>query len=488
MRRWLTLWVLGGVAGCGLAYADDRSDDVEALRRRVEAQERRIRELEGSSLTADEVASTIDRYLSASPVQATLVGGEEAKGSAGFPKGKHPFIKEGANKLEVWIRTQVRYSSFLYSDDAVGTLKSPPSTIDDSAPRDRSGFELERFLLTFEGTIFCEDITYMGQVNFDSDAGTGLDKRYMYIDWKYSGEHHVRAGGDKVAHTYEEQNSSGSLAFVDRGLLRNAFGLDFDTGVGLWGYFGSCECPKQFLYKVQAMNGEGRIDRGSPFNVDAFDTHSDQLLFAGLFEWVITCDEFKMDEVDHRPCDKRCKLAAALGASGYYENDDDNGHTQHGMRLGSTGPLDRMGFAAWFRAHYDGWSLLLEACYRDVDYTAGSAAEDQTDWGAQAILHYRFADSNWGVGVRGTAIFLDDDYLTRTVGVDTVDLEDTIWEVGAVVNYFFWDHAHKISADVTWVADNSAVSSSGSGYLVNPATGVVIEDGLMFRVQWQLSL
>jgi len=55
-----------------------------------------------------------------------------------------------------------------------------------------------------------------------------------------------------------------------------------------------------------------------------------------------------------------------------------------------------------------------------------------------------------------------------------------------VVNYFFWDHNHKLSADATYVSENSAVSSSSAGYLFNPARGVVVEDGWMFRVQWQL--
>ena len=56
------------------------------------------------------------------------------------------------------------------------------------------------------------------------------------------------------------------------------------------------------------------------------------------------------------------------------------------------------------------------------------------------------------------------------------------------MNYFFWDHNHKISADATWVSDNSAVNSSSPGYLASPAAGVVVEDGLLLRIQWQLQL
>ena len=465
-------------------------DPLDAMRRRLEEQDRRIRELEGSTMTPEEVAASVDRYLAGAPSVVLVGGADDAKGEAGFKSGKKPFIKQGANKIEFAFRNQVRYEAFHYSDDAVGTLKSPANTLSDAAPRDRTGFEIERLYFGLDGTVFCEDITFKLELNFDSDNGTGVEKRYAYIDWRYAGEHHVRAGGDKTAYSYEENVSSGSLAFVDRSIVTKAFELGFDTGVGLWGYFGDCDCPKRFFYKVQAVNGEGAISRGSVFNTDAFDTFSDQLLFAGMFEWNVTCEEWKWDEVDHRPCDKRCQWLVSVGAAGYYENDDDSSHSQPGgLRLNSSGRIDRWGANVWVRAAWNGWTFLAEGYQRSIDYTSdGSTAEEQVDQGAHVLVHHRFADSNWGVGVRGGMIWLDDDYPTRTVGEVAVDLEDTIWEVGLVVNYFFYDHNHKLSADVNWISENSGVTSSSAGYLVNPANGVVIEDGLMFRVQWQLSL
>jgi hypothetical protein len=467
----------------GAAHADERNGEIEALKRRLEEQERRIRELEGSALTADEMSLAVDRYLASAP-QVSLVGGADEKGSAGWPKGKKPFIKEGPNKLEFLMRGQVRYSAFLYSDDAVGTLETPaPVTLDDDAPRDRSGFELERWHFGMQGNAFCEDITFHFFFNFDSDSGTGLEKEYAYLDWRYWREHHVRAGTDKIPFTYEEQNSSGSLAFVDRSIFAKAFGLDSDTGVMLWGFFGDCDCPKRFLYRAMASNGEGPVSVGSVFNTDAFDTFSDQLLFSGMLEWNVTCKDWGWDEVDHRSCEDRCRLDLSVGVSGHYENDDDSSHRAVGLALREGGPLDRWGASAWVRARWQGFSFLAEYAYRSIDYVDGSP--EQTDHGAHALLHHRFANSNFGVGVKGSVIFLDDDYDSVAVGMAAVPIEDTIYEAGVVVNYFFWDHNHKLSADVTWVSENSAVSSSSAGYLVNPARGVVVEDGVMLRFQWQ---
>jgi hypothetical protein len=472
---------------------------MDALRRRVEAQDRRLRELEGSALTQDEVTTAVDRYLAAAPTPAFLVGGGGASdGSAGWPMGKKAFIKEGPNKFEFILREQVRYSAFLYSDDAVGTLSDAGNPVSDAAPRDRSGWELERLYFGVEGSVFCDDVTFKVELNFDSDSGSGVEKNYAYIDWRYSGEHHVRAGSDKVAYCLEENTSSGSLAFVDRSIVTKAFEQTFGTGVALWGYFGSCDCPKQFMYKVQATNGEGRMNReGSVFNTDAFDTFSDQLQFAGFFEWNLTCQDWKWDEVDHRPCEKRCALVASVGVGAYYENDDDSRRDGYGgLRVGASGRTERFGLDAWFRAHYNGWSFLAEALYRNIDFTrtssgAASTVPTQADFGVHALLHYRFAESNWGVGVRGGMIWLDDDHDSVTVGPvaapTTIDLEDTITEVGVVLNYFFHDHNHKVSLDVNYVMDNSGVNSSSAGYMNGASRGVVNEDGFMVRLQWQLS-
>jgi hypothetical protein len=471
------------------ARADDGvKSELEALKRQIAEQGRRIRELEGKSPTNDEVAAAVDRYLGSNGPGATLVGGAGEGGKCGFASGSAPFIQEGDNKINFRFRNQFRYEGFHYSDDAVGTLASPANTISDAAPRDRTGFELERLFFGVDGTVFCPCITFLLTLNFDSDQVAGVEKEYAWLDWNYSGEHHIRCGTDKVPFTYEEQNSSASLAFVDRGLFAKAFGLDSDTGIMLWGNFGSCDCPKRGLYRFMASTGEGPThSAGSVFNTDAFDTYSDQLLFTAMVEWTLTCKDWKWDEVDNR-CEDRCGFDASIGIAAYYENDDDVTEKSPGLALRSTGPLDRYGLGAWFRARWNGWTLIAEAALRNVEYTAdGSTAPEQEDSGAEITIHHRFCQSPWGIGVRGGIIWLDDDYDTLKVGQAVVDIEDTITELGVVVNYFVWDHNNKVSADVTWVQDNTAVKSSSAGYLWDPSKGVVVEDGIMFRLQWQVN-
>jgi len=489
--------VSGALAPPARADDEDLRARVDALQKQVREQERKFRELEGHALTQDEVAVAVERYLATAPSSALFVGGA-GEGKAGFPRGKRPFIEEGPNRLEVGFRNQVRYEAFLYSNRAKGTLADTGNPYSAAAPRDRSGFEIERLFLEIAGSIFCKDITYFMQFDFDTDSGSGIQKRYAYLDWKYAADEHVRAGADRVPFGYEPNNSDGMLAFVDRSIVGAAFDLGWSTGVEAWGQFGDCVQPRRFLYRVQAGNGEGRMDEeggaglGSVFNQNAFGTYADSLLYAGMFEWNVVGSEYPWDEVDLRPCDQRHVLHVAVGTSAYHEDDDDSMHNGWGgLVLRSTGRATRTGLNAWIRSEWQGWSFVAEGYGRSVDYTAGSTAPTQTDIGAAAVLHYRFADSNWGVGVRASAIWLDDDYRSVTVGpagnTTTLSYGDTISELGAVVTYFFWDHNNKIMLDVNHVWDNSGVSSTSVGYLVNPGKGVIVEDGLMIRVQWQIA-
>ena len=469
------------VAGAGRARADDTGDlksELEAMKKKMEAQDRRIRELEGSTMTRDEVAAAVDAYVAKTPMSAVLTA-EGGGGSAGWPLGKHPFIQQGPNRLEIALRNQVRYQSFLYGKDARA------NSIDATEPKDRSGYEIERLIVDFEGSVFCEDLTYRIEMSFGSPENGGEQNRYEYIDWKYAGNHHTRAGNDKIAYSLADQNGTAKQMFVDRNLTEQAFRLGFDTGVSLWGYFGNCDCDKHFFYKVQVTNGEGNGGAFSVFHTDALDTFSDQLLLAGMFEWRLTGRDLPFDEVDNRSCEERCCLDLALGASAYYENDDDKKLPAPGGLAvkgnAGVGPLERTGFSGWLRGQWQGWSWQTEYFSRHIDFTAGSAALNQDDSGFYAQLHYRFPCSNWGVGAKYAVIWADSDYYK---GV----LKDTMSEVGFVVNYFFWDHANKITADVSFVNDNGGVTNKNSGYLVSAAKGVVVEDGVLLRVQWQIMI
>jgi hypothetical protein len=466
------------------AWADDDEGtlaEIRALRREAEAQGRCLRELEGSSPTSVDVAAAVDRYLSTEG-PFLLAGGDEAKGGkAGWPKGKKPFLSEGPNKLEIGLRHQFRYEAFLYSDDARA------SAANDDRPQDRSGFELETLILDLQGSFLCPELTFRMMLNFDSDAAAGVEKRWAWLDYRYASsecaEHHLRAGQQKVVFGFEDYASATSLIFVDRNLVAKAFGLNYDTGINLWGTFGDACEPKRFRYAFEMLNGEGRADLVGSVFADATDRTSDQLLYAAMFEWNVTDKDWAWDEVDNRCGDERCRLDLSLGVSAHYEDDDDAtllSGVPGSLAVKSTGPLTRWGANAWLRAQWRGWSLQSEVYHREVDFTAGSSAKDQVDDGFYVQAHHRFEGSPWGAGAKFAMIWADEDGFADP-------LEDTFWEAGLALNYFVWDHSHKVTVDASRVSGNSGVSSTGPGYGVSAAKGVIVEDGWLLRVQWQVN-
>src|SRR5262245_7072929 len=117
MFRSATWVVVGSAVLLGFAAParadDDVKAEIEALKRQVRDQERKIRELEGKSLSRDEVTAAVERYLG-DTTSCVLVGADDKGGKAGWPMGGAPFISEGPNKIAFHLRNQVRYEGFHY--------------------------------------------------------------------------------------------------------------------------------------------------------------------------------------------------------------------------------------------------------------------------------------------------------------------------------------------------------------------------------------
>ena len=164
-----------GLGSARAAMADDVSDvkaELEAMKQRIAAQDRKIRELENKAPTQDEIAAAVGRYLESTPASAYLVGGADAAGSAGWPQGGAPFIQQGPNKINFHLRNQVRYEGFLYSDHAVGVAQhAREHALRRAARATAAGFEIERLYFGFDGSVFCPDITFQLTLNFDTDTG-----------------------------------------------------------------------------------------------------------------------------------------------------------------------------------------------------------------------------------------------------------------------------------------------------------------------------
>ena len=76
MRTAMTTLVLilaTGAATAGIARADDSTDvrsELDALKQKIEAQDRKIRQLENRTPTTDEISTQVEHYLGAMPFKA----------------------------------------------------------------------------------------------------------------------------------------------------------------------------------------------------------------------------------------------------------------------------------------------------------------------------------------------------------------------------------------------------------------------------------
>ena len=80
--------VVAAALVCAAARADDASlkSEVDALKRQVAEQERKLASLDGRAPTQDEISAAVTAYIASAP-SAVFVGGADG-GKAGFPLGK----------------------------------------------------------------------------------------------------------------------------------------------------------------------------------------------------------------------------------------------------------------------------------------------------------------------------------------------------------------------------------------------------------------
>ena len=91
-------------------------------------------------------------------------------------------------------------------------------------------------------------------------------------------------------------------------------------------------------------------------------------------EWNITCKDWAWEEIDHRVCEDRCRLDASLGVSGLLRGRATTTRTRpSGFRAAARrGGPHRWAASAWFRARWEGWSLISGVrTTRNIDYTDG---------------------------------------------------------------------------------------------------------------------
>ncbi len=100
---------------------------------------------------------------------------------------------------------------------------------DYDAKGDASTWDAKRIKLFLKGYAYTKDLTYKLEVNM-RDAGSSKMLNDAYLNYKFLNEAQLRVGQYKTPFARQELTSDGSLSFVDRSPVVDAFKASYDLG------------------------------------------------------------------------------------------------------------------------------------------------------------------------------------------------------------------------------------------------------------------
>jgi phosphate-selective porin len=177
-------------------------------------------------------------------VSAT-VAADEGEAKAGYAGGFNFESADGAHRLKISNRVQVRFT------------ETDPEDGDS-----QGAFRIRRYKFKMDGRVF-EDWKFELQANFASGSVAGLNQDLLEDAWlQYTRQRWVQPwlGQGKSWFGRQLLTSSGKLQFIDRSIAAVRFSGNRQIGVGVVGH----NERKTFEYDAGLYNGEGINRTGNP--------------------------------------------------------------------------------------------------------------------------------------------------------------------------------------------------------------------------------
>lgn len=316
--------------------------------------------------------------------------------------------------VEISNRIQSRFTQEM-PDDAV-TL---PGTF---GPGDSKGsFRIRRAKFKTEGWFYKPWLQFEVQLNWPDVTGTPASRflEDANINWDITkGKKNlmVRFGQFKVPYGRQQITSSGSQQFVDRSAVSDRYALGRDTGVAVWGTFGT-----KLEWRAGAFNGNGRsqtLNDNAKYQYNArimWQPNGSQAL--GVWSSGALWSESDFESTD-RPI-------YALAAN--FEANNKQLATTNIDLNDRTWSVD-----AVFK--FKGFSVVADYYNRDSDPETGSSFKDKGYYGQAGFFLNK--GRNWEV-------------VGRYGSFDPTDLVsgNDQKEIGGGLNYFYNRHNLKVQAD-----------------------------------------
>ncbi len=494
----------------------DEPVDVDALLRRLDEAERRLRVLEtggqdalvseapvglddvtASSLgqdVQDAALLTVNPEFDAEPVSFTYqsAGNNTGVGSnANFQQGTLPrassfaidydtgFVLRPDDKdsipyqLQVNGRMQIRHVGFsrdakFYSNRG-DEFRGGPLRIDN-----RNEIELERARLVFSGFVHDPKLEFFLNIDGDTDDNHQAIFHDFWFNYEFNETFDLYFGKAFVPGSRDWLNGSMRTHFADRSMATTFFRPDRSVGVWAIG-----EVTEDLFYRVMVANGFSASD----LQFSQLDT---SLAYSGTMWWDALGDYGKgyADLKWHED------LAVRVGQSFTYAS-------QQGIdSFGVPGSEQN------FLRISDGTRLItpdalapgVTVVGADIYLYAVDAAFKYRGWSVNSELYFRWLNQFKTLGgpipysqLYAYGFYADTGYMILEKSLEVIaraslvdGLFGTRWEYATGINWYVnGTHQNKVTFDITKL-DGSPVSNSGPNYEVG-------QEGLLTRLQWQIA-
>lgn len=458
LRPSASSFVLAAVAVVAAPLASQAPTTQELLNR-IEAQDQRISELSQS------LARTEEQHASSTNLQTPDKQGLPL--TASFKKGFRIYSTNPNMPFELKVNGRMQFRATEFDADKNAPVVNPADGSDVNS--DENYFEIERARIELSGTFFDKNTHFYINLDADTDDNHSVIFHDFWVNYDFAENHSIYAGKAFTGGSREWLNGSTGTHLIDRSVASTFFRPD--RTVGIWAIG---RLPGDIQYRMLVGNGLKTTDLSSS-QVDQ------NYVYAGSF-WKDFGSAYGKGFAD---LEFHEEASVRIGTSlTYTEQEEGQGGAEseakfvmvgRGMSLTDMG-ADKYDFylaAADASIKYRGFSANSELYYRwidDVQTTAGPAARTSYyDWGGYCDLGYLIGG-----------------HLEPVVRVSTVQGiamnggSGRSWEYAAGLNcYVDGTHKNKLSIDIT-KQNGSPVANSSPGFRL-------YDDGLMFRLQWQIA-
>lgn len=432
-----------------MAKIEALSAQVEQLQDKQEATTRQ--------LSAEEVDSAVDRVLTDAERRSEMLSMQGF--TAGWNKGFILQSDDGAFQLNPNFQFQFRFVENLIDGDDEGfddidDIDEFDDAFDDFESEE--GFEIRRMKFGVKGTMFTENLEYNFKWGTDRSGGA-LVLEDAEIFYAFADNWALHVGQFKDPVHFEETTSSSRQMAVDRSLVNELLGgglTDRIQGVGL-------------MYESDTVRGELVVHDGiNTDNTNYTRSGGNSFVQADAPQWGVASRVEFVAIGDGFGGSKDFATIAGNGVDGGY------------LVFGVGADLSDFG---------DEWAAIHTG---DVLYKSGEGANTFSLFGAYYGIYTDTQDDSgysWGLEAQGAYAFTEklDAFLRAGFinGDDKGFFDDDYLEFTIGTNYYFVNHAAKVTIDATYLPDGSPVGNSGIGVV-----GADEQDQIIFRGQFQLMI